>query len=149
MKVLELLSELEELVTKGNTVPFSNKAMVDPQEFMEILDEIRVALPPEMAESRKIVAERKQIIFEAEAEAKQLKSDVEKKLRQVITKDEISKQAQARAEAIVAAANKHAKEIKTGTQQYSDKILYNLQLKLKALNDTIEDNRKELKQIVE
>ena len=149
MKVLELLNELEDLVTKGNTVPFSTKAMVDPEEFMEILDEIRIALVPEMAEARKIVAEKKQIIYEAKTEAENLKANVEKRLREVITKDEITRAAEAKAAEIVEAANQHAVSVKTGTQQYSDKILYNLQLKLKELNETIEENRKELKMITE
>ncbi len=147
MKVLELLSELEEMVEKGNSLPFSSKALVNPEEFMEILDEIRSALPPEIAEARKVVAEKKQILFEAQADADRLKNDVESKLRQLIDTNEITKTAQTQAEIIIENAQTQAKEIRIGTQHYSDKILYNLQVKLKELNDQIEENRKELKVI--
>ncbi|MDD4692105.1 MAG: hypothetical protein VB030_07940 [Eubacterium aggregans] len=147
MKVLELINEVEELVEKGNSVPFSSKALVNPEEIIEILDEIRTALPPELAEARKIVAERKQILFEAQADADRLKNDVEGKLRQVIDNSEITKNAQTQAEIIIENAQTQAKEIRIGTQHYSDKILYNLQIKLKEINDQIEANRKELKDI--
>lgn len=147
MKVLELINEVEELVEKGNSVPFSSKALVNPEEIIEILDEIRTALPPELAEARKIVAERKQILFEAQADADRLKNDVEGKLRQVIDNSEITKNAQTQAEIIIENAQTQAKEIRIGTQYYSDKILYNLQIKLKEINDQIEANRKELKDI--
>ncbi|SDY32825.1 hypothetical protein [Eubacterium barkeri] len=147
MKVLELINEVEELVEKGNSVPFSSKALVNPEEIIEILDEIRTALPPELAEARKIVAERKQILFEAQADADRLKNDVEGKLRQVIDNSEITKNAQTQAEVIIENAQTQAKEIRIGTQHYSDKILYNLQIKLKEINDQIEANRKELKDI--
>ncbi|SEA64058.1 hypothetical protein SAMN04515656_1187 [Eubacterium aggregans] len=147
MKVLELINEVEELVEKGNSVPFSSKALVNPEEIIEILDEIRTALPPELAEARKIVAERKQILFEAQADADRLKNDVEGKLRQVIDNSEITKNAQTQAEIIIENAQIQAKEIRIGTQHYSDKILYNLQIKLKEINDQIEANRKELKDI--
>ena len=111
------------------------------------MDEIRTALPPELAEARKIVAERKQILFEAQADADRLKNDVEGKLRQVIDNSEITKNAQTQAEIIIENAQTQAKEIRIGTQHYSDKILYNLQIKLKEINDQIEANRKELKDI--
>ena len=39
-----------------------------------------------------------------------------------------------------------AQEITVGTHRYADKILYDLQVKLKSLNDIIEDNRRELKE---
>lgn len=55
MKVLELLTELEELVEKGNTLPFSSKALVSPEEIMEIIDEIREELPAELVQAREIV----------------------------------------------------------------------------------------------
>lgn len=147
MKVVELLNELEEMVEKGNSIPFSSKALVNPEEFVEIVDEIRTALPPEIAEARKIVAEKKQILFEAQADADRMKNDVEGKLRQMIDEDEITKTAQTQAEIIIENAQTQAKEIRVGTQHYSDKILYNLQVKLKELNDQIEENRKQLKEI--
>ncbi|MGL4283011.1 hypothetical protein [Eubacterium aggregans] len=147
MKVLELINEVEELVENGNSVPFSSKALVNPEEIIEILDEIRTAIPPELAEARKIVAERKQILFEAQADADRLKNDVEGKLRQVIDNSEITKNAQTQAEIIIENAQTQAKEIRIGTKHYSDKILYNLQIKLKEINDQIEANRKELKDI--
>lgn len=148
MKVMELLSELEELVEKGNSLPFSAKAMINPEEVMEILDEIRAELPEELIQARKIVAERKQILFEAQSEADRIKNDVETKMHQLVDNDEISKAARQQAQELIMAAQKQAKEIRIGTQHYADKLLYNLQVNLKELNDTIEENRKELKDMV-
>ncbi len=148
MKVIEdLLNELEELVEKGNSVPFSSKAMINPEEMMEIIDEIRQELPKELEESRKIVAEKKQILFEAQANADRIKNNAEKQLREMVDTSEINRTAQTQAEIIIENAQTQAKEIRIGTQHYSDKILYNLQVQLKELNDKIEENRKELKVI--
>ena len=35
MKVTDLLKELEELIERGNAVPFSSKAMISPDEALE------------------------------------------------------------------------------------------------------------------
>ncbi|MDO4287683.1 MAG: hypothetical protein Q4C55_00710 [Eubacterium sp.] len=145
MKVLELLTELEELVEKGNTLPFSSKALVSPEEIMEIIDEIRGELPKELSEAREIVKEKKKILVQAESDAERIRGEAEKKLKEMIDTNEITRTATAQAEQIMQNAQNVAKEIRIGTQHYSDKILYNLQVQLKELNDKIEANRKELK----
>ncbi|MDD2414168.1 MAG: hypothetical protein PHI94_03240 [Eubacteriaceae bacterium] len=146
-KILDLLKEMEDLIDKGNSVPFSSKAMIVPEEMLEIIDEIKQELPAELAESKKIVAEKKQILFEAQANADRIKNNAEKQLREMIDTNEITRTANTQAEIIIENAQTQAKEIRIGTQHYSDKILYNLQVELKELNDQIETNRKELKEI--
>ena len=147
MKVLELLTELEELVEKGNTLPFSSKALVSPEEIMEIIDEIREELPAELVQAREIVEQKKKIMVEAEGDAERIKNEAEKKLKEMIDTNEITRTATAQAETIIKNAQASAKELRIGTQNYSDKILYNLQVQLKELNDKIEANRKEIKEI--
>lgn len=147
MKVTDLLKELEELIERGNAVPFSSKAMISPDEALEIIGEIKEELPRELSESRKIVAEKKQILFEAQASADRIKNSAEKQMKAMVDTDEVTKTAQTQAEIIVENAQTQAKEIRVGTQRYADKILHELQTQLKALNDQIEDNRREIKEL--
>lgn len=143
--VKELLDELEELVEKGNAIPFSSKAMIDPVEFTEIIDELREALPAELAEAKKIVAEKKRILYEAQQEADELKSNVKNQMKQLVNEDQYVVESKSRGDNLINAAKKQAQEITMGTHRYADKILYELQLQLRDLNEQIENNRKELK----
>ncbi|MBC3804743.1 hypothetical protein GH808_09905 [Acetobacterium fimetarium] len=145
MRVIDLLAELEEIVEKGNAVPFSSKALIDPEEIIEIIDEIRDSLPEELTEAKKIVAERKKIISTAQSEAEHMKAEAEKRLKELIDTNEVTKTATAQANEIMRNANASAKALKTGTQNYTDKLLYSFQLQLKEMNEKIEQNRRELK----
>lgn len=145
MRVMELLAELEEVVEKGNTLPFSSKALINPEELIEIIDEIRDAMPGELTEAKRIVAERKKILFAAQNEADHIKDEAEKRLRELIDTNEITKTSTAHAVEIINNANASAKALRTGTQNYADKLLYSFQLQLKEMNDKVEQNRKELK----
>lgn len=145
MRVIELLAELEEVIEKGNTLPFSSKALVNPEELIEIIDEIRDAMPGELTEAKKIVAERKKIIFAAQSEADHIKAEAEKRLKELIDTNEITKTASAQANEMMNNANASAKALKIGTQNYADRLLYNFQLQLKEMNDKVEQNRNELK----
>ena len=145
MRVIDLLAELEEIVEKGNAVPFSSKALIDPEEIIEIIDEIRDSLPEELTEAKKIVAERKKIISTAQSEAEHMKAEAEKRLKELIDTNEVTKTATAQANEIMRNANASAKALKTGSQNYTDKLLYSFQLQLKEMNEKIEQNRRELK----
>lgn len=142
---MELLAELEEVIEKGNTLPFSSRALVNPEELLEIIDEIRDAMPSELTESKKIVAERKKILFAAQDEAEHIKAEAEKRLKELIDTNEITKTASAQANEMINNANASAKALKLGTQNYADKLLYTFQLQLKEMNDRVEQNRNELK----
>jgi len=74
MKVLERLKELEELIVSGNSLPFSSKALVNPVEMTEIIEEIREELPRELQEAKKIVEEKNRILVEAQNDAERIKT---------------------------------------------------------------------------
>ncbi len=145
--VQELLAELESVIENGNTLPFSSKSLIDPEEAIELIDEIRDTLPDELNEAKKIVSERKRILFAAQNEANRIKTEAEKKYKELLDTHEITRAANANANEIMRNANQSARTLKQGTQNYADKLLYNIQVELKEMNERIEQNRRELKNI--
>ena len=51
MRVLELLEEIEEIVDTAAGFPLTGKIMVDSQELLEIVREIRAELPDEIQQA--------------------------------------------------------------------------------------------------
>lgn len=145
MKVLELIDELEKLIESGNTLPFSSKSLIAPEDALEIIDEIKQEIPKEVQEAQDIVSQKNQILLEAQNEADTIIKEAERQFKQLINENEITKKATLEAEEILENAQNTAKEIRVGTHHYTDRILYNLQVQLRDLNDAIEANRNELK----
>lgn len=143
--VQELLAELESVIENGNTLPFSSKSLIDPEEAIELIDEIRDALPDELNEAKKIVSERKRILFAAQNEANRIKAEAEKKYKELLDTHEITRAANYNANEIMKNTNQSARALKEGSHNYADKLLYNIQVELKEMNEKIEQNRKELK----
>ena len=67
--VLALLDRLEELVGVGRRMPFSTRVMVEEEEFLGLLDQIRAAVPREIRHAQRVVEERADIITSAQHEA--------------------------------------------------------------------------------
>jgi F0F1-type ATP synthase membrane subunit b/b' len=65
----ELLTELVEQVETARTLPMSSSVVLPRERVLDLLDELREVMPPEMAEARKIVTTRDTLLHDAHADA--------------------------------------------------------------------------------
>lgn len=145
MEIFTLLENLEELIENSSKVPFSSKVMVDKEELGEILEEIRLKLPDELKQAKRIKDERLNIINDAQKEADELLKEAENKIIQMVDEHVITKQAIMQKEEIIENANKISKEISCGTRDYADAILEKVEDVLRETMQVVHSNRKELK----
>ena len=159
MKVLELLDEIEEIVDTAAGFPLTGKIMVDAEEILEIVKEIRVELPDEIQQAQWIKDERQRILDEAKREYDTVIRDAQKQAEALIENDDITVKAKRRAEEIMSIAEANCKQLKMSTFDYVDSILYNFQdnvtyfqemfEKLEStfggINATLAANREEIK----
>lgn len=66
--ILYLVDRLEELVGIGKRVPFSARVMVEEEEFLALVDQLRVAVPNEIKQAQRVIKERERIVGEAQEE---------------------------------------------------------------------------------
>ena len=65
----KLLEDLESIVMNSSKMPFSNKKMVDEEEIMQIVDELKESMPAELDQAKKVLAEKDKIIADAQRQA--------------------------------------------------------------------------------
>ena len=95
MNVEELLDMLEETLEEGTAVPFAAaKRVVDVDRCRDIVDEVRNNLPDELRDSKKIVADREQILKNAQTDADNIIKQAEERARVLVSDKEITKRAQ-------------------------------------------------------
>ena len=78
MRVLELLEEIEEIVDTAAGFPLTGKIMIDSEELLEIVREIRSELPDEIQQAQWIKNERERIIAEAKQQYEAVIDDAQK-----------------------------------------------------------------------
>lgn len=152
MDALELINELEDIIDKGVAVPFTGRCMLDKEELLEIIQEIRLKLPTDLEQAKWIKAERQNIINDANKEADEIIKVANDKLIAMIDENEITKKAMAAAAEITDSANAEAQAAKSSSYQYADYLLENVEtVVLKTIRDleqcisTVRDNRNQLK----
>lgn len=159
MEIFTLLENLEEIIEKSKNMPFTSKGLVDRDELLDIIKEIRIQLPDELKQAKWIKEERERIMAEAHKDADDIVKEAENRIISMIDEHEITRKAYDKKEEIVAQANEMHRTIVRDTNVYADELLANVEGAVKMLEETlanvevtikqtvetIENNRKELK----
>lgn len=124
MTIDEILEMMDELLDKAVTVPFSNKkSMVDTDKLREYIDNIRYNLPSEIRKAKEMVADRSEIIQEANTKAEAIIKKAEERAKILVSQEEIVKQAKAAAADITAQAHAMDLSIKKAMIDKLDSVL--------------------------
>ncbi|MBE7051642.1 MAG: ATPase [Ruminococcaceae bacterium] len=145
MDVIELLSELEDIVDKGFDVPFSKKSLINKEQVMSLINDISLQLPDELRVAKSIAEDSKRIISDAQKQADAKVKEVEHKILGLIDEHEITKKAVANANEIIAKAQKEGREIRLASLKFADDILERVESDFKAVNDRVKQCRSELR----
>jgi cell division septum initiation protein DivIVA len=101
----ELLTELVELVETARSVPISGSCVIPREHTLDLLDDLREVLPPEMAQAQQIVSQRDSVLASAQEQATELRE------RTAAEAEAVRAQAMAAAAEYTAAAEQHAAEL--------------------------------------
>lgn len=145
MEILAILETLEDVIERSMNVPVVGKCLVDKEEILEIIKEIRLKLPDDIKQAKWVKEERQRILLEAQKEANNIIKDAENKIASLVDEHEITKKAYEQANEIISNAQKNAREIRLGTREYADSILNKVEEILKDTIDVVQANREELK----
>src|SRR6266511_1125900 len=123
MDVLVLIDKLDDLVHNAKPVPLTDQVRVDKEEIYDILDQMRATIPEEIKQARWIVKERQ---------------------TQLISDQEVTKQAERAAEDIIEDARAREREIRLGAEDYADEILNTLEVNLSKFIAAVQRGRERL-----
>ena len=119
LMVDDYLDAMDEILDKAQSLPLSSKkSLVDVDQLRECIDHIRMNIPNEMKQAKKIVSERKSIIDEANRQAEDIINRAESRKNTLIAENEITRAAQAKAAEIEKQALMKAKAVKSAADEY-------------------------------
>lgn len=99
--ILYLVDQLEELVSLGKRVPMSRRVMVEEEDFLALVDQLRVALPNEIKQAQRVIKERERVIGEAQDEASRIVQSARERAEKMVSQNVIIAEARQRGEEIL------------------------------------------------
>lgn len=149
MSVKTTLDEIEELLAGAWRIPMTNgKCAISTEELRVLIDEIRVALPKELKQSKLIVEDRNNILLDAKQNAKTIIENAKKQAQHMIDEEEIKKQAKKQASQIILNAKIQAAQLRKNTNTYVMDLLSKLEIELNKSSQNFKNSFNEIKKII-
>ena len=135
--ILHLVDRLETLLNKSWRLPFTSNVVIQEDAFLDIIDQMRISIPEEVKQARRISAERERLLEQAQEEADRIVTLAKEQAGGLANDHEVVKAAQARADEIVARAQHSVEAIKAEADTYVMEVLSNLEEQLMLLLTTV------------
>jgi len=145
MDILQLIDRLEELFNESKNVPFTKNVMVDEDRMLDIIDQMRIAIPEEVKKAQQLLGQRDRVLAQAQEEANRTLEIARQKADQMVTKDMVVQEAARRAEQILAQARTEADNIRGDADEYAMDSLMQLQEELERITNQVANGLRILK----
>jgi cell division septum initiation protein DivIVA len=144
LDILYLLDQLEEVIGAGSRVPLTSRTLVDEQEILDILDQIRVSIPEEVKAARRLTDQRDQVIGDARTEGDRILRDAEALAAERVDEHELVRTAESRAADIQDRALRQAADIRREADAYAYRVLQKLREQIGSVAGTVDRGMSEL-----
>jgi cell division septum initiation protein DivIVA len=150
--IIFLLERLESQIATGTGVPATRKVLVDRDAILDLIDQLRVAIPEEVQAAKRINAEGERIIEQAHEEATRIASRAQEQAAFLISERGLTEGAEAEGRRIIAEAEAAGRDVAAGADSYAEQMLVALETEvektLAAIRkgiDVLDDRRAQLR----
>ena len=137
MDILQLIDRLEELFNQSKTIPLTRSVMVDEDRMLDIIDQMRIAIPEEVKKAQQLLGQRDRVLAQSQEEANRTLEIARQKADQLVAKDMIAVEAQRRADQILNQARSEAEGIRADADDYVVNSLNELQAELERIANQV------------
>jgi vacuolar-type H+-ATPase subunit H len=122
-----LVERLESLVVNARKVPMTSQVILEQAAVLDVIDQLRVAIPEEVRQARRINQESDRVLSKAREEAEQIIGAAQEQAAILLQDQSILRQAESRAGDMEKQAQSKADETMRGADQYASDVLIRLE----------------------
>jgi hypothetical protein len=146
MDILQLIDRLEELFNESKAIPLTRNVMVDEDRMLDIIDQMRIAIPEEVKKAQQLLGQRDRVLAQAQEEANRTLEIARQKSDQLVSKDAVMQDAQRRADQIISQARIEADNIRADADEYVINSLTQLQEELEQIANQVNNGIRTVKE---
>ena len=137
MDILQLIDRLEELFNQSKNIPLTRNVMVDEDRMLDIIDQMRIAIPEEVKKAQQLLGQRDRVLSQAQEEANRTLDLARQKADQLASKEMVVQEGQRRGEQILAQARTDAETTRSDADDYVMRSLTQLQAELERISNQV------------
>ncbi len=144
MEMLDLIDVLEQLASQSKKVPLTGRSIVNPEQLLELVDQMRLAVPRGIQEAKEVLDRREQVINQALSDAKRIKAAAESEARTRLDESELVRSAKRRGEEVVQEAESRGQQLmqrfqaelqtrRAGADEYAREVLTDIEQRVSEI----------------
>jgi hypothetical protein len=127
---------MEELFHHGTRVPLSRRVLVDEQAFLNILDQMRIAVPEEIRQAKRLTEERDRLLAESNDEAERIRTAAQEHAGLLLSQAGLIQAAEEQAAKIVSEAQEQAAQLRADADAHCISVLTALESEMRTIVTT-------------
>jgi cell division septum initiation protein DivIVA len=137
IEIQHLVDRLESLLNESWLIPLTSNRIINEEEYLDIIDQMRITIPAVIKQAKRIQQERERIIAQAQEEAERIVALAREQAVNLTNEHELLKTAETKAEALLEQAQQQAEGIKAGADDYVIEVLSELEEQLMVFLTTV------------
>ena len=130
MDILHLIDRLEELFNESRPIPFTHNVIVDEDRMLDLIDQMRVAIPDEVKKAQQLTAQRDRILAQAQEEVNRTLALAREKSDQLVERDSIVEAAKDRSDQLIVQAQQEILAMRREADVYVLDTLTRLEMEM-------------------
>ena len=127
MDIQFLVERLEALVVNARKVPMTSQIILEQATVLDLIDQLRVAIPEEVRAARRVNQETDRVLGKARDEAEQIIGAAQEQAALLLQDQSILREAESKAQELLDQAQTKSEETMGGADQYAADVLVRLE----------------------
>ena len=144
MDLIERIDELQILVEEAKGVPMSSSAVINRDEFLELLAQLKETVPEEVRQARWMARDRDELLGRARKEAERIITEAAEQRDRLLSRTEIVNAAHREAERLIDEAKERSAKMRVEAEDYIDQKLAAFEILLNKTLTTVGRGREQL-----
>jgi hypothetical protein len=131
------LQQLEDLVREAKSMPLSSSALLNRDEVLELIQDLKGSLPEEIKQARWVVKDREELLAKARRDAEAMVDQARAEQLRLASHEEVVKRADEEADRILTEAEEAARKMRLEAEDYVDAKLAQFEIALHKVTEEL------------
>lgn len=118
MDILYLVDRLENLIASSRRLPLVNQIVLKERDILNIIEQMRTAIPDEIKQARRVIQEKERIIAQAQADASSLLTRAREETERAMNREGLLRKVEERSQELIQRAERKNEQLKADADAY-------------------------------
>ncbi len=149
MDLATRLLELEEMVRDAKSMPLSSSALLNRDEVLVLIEELKDSLPEEIKQARWVVKDREELLAKGRRDAEAMVEAARAEQLRMASHEAVVQRAKEESERILHEAQEDARRLRLEAEDYADAKLAQLEVVLQKILEDVSSSTEALSRTID